>query len=199
MQMYQVCCTLQIADCNSNCHKQITLGGLQEVVSGSQTNVKALSGRVSQRQRARLIPTCSLHCTTGTVTAEHYSNTHPTAIGHIILNPMEEFYSLLRRGYINPLCDLTLLSGFTSPEKTSAEERGNFKGLLDLTLESMNLLSVDINMLKFATIIVADFSMLSYHTGEVSYLLHVILPYWCSESVLRAILVRSLRVFAFRM
>lgn len=79
------------------------------------------------------------------------------------------------------------------------EERGNFKGMLDLTLESMNLLSVDINMLKFATIIVADFSMLSYHTGEVSYLLHVILPYWCSESVLRAILVRSLRVFAFRM
>ena len=42
--------------------------------------------------------------------------------------------------------------------------------MLDLTLESMNLLSVDINMLKFATIIVADFSMLSYHTGAVSYL-----------------------------
>ena len=64
--------------------------------------------------------------------------------------------------------------------------------MLDLTLESMNLLSVDINMLKFATIIVADFSMLSYHTGAVSYLLHVFLPYWCSESVLRAILVRNL-------
>ena len=56
-------------------------------------------------------------------------------------------------------------------------------------------------MLKFAKILVKDFSMLYYrlyHTGVVSYLLHVILPYWCSESVLRAISVRSLRVVAFK-
>ena len=60
---------------------------------------------------ARIIPTCtcSLHRTTGTVTTEHYSNTYPTARGHITFNPMEEF-----------------------------------KGMLDLTLESKKLLFVDI-------------------------------------------------------
>lgn len=120
MQMYQVCCTLQIADCNSNCHKQITLGGLQEVVSGSQTNIKAKQESIPKTAR-QTHPYMQPTLYNTTVTAEHYSNTHPTAIGHIILNPMEEFYSLLRGGssicYINPLCNLTLLSGFTPPEK----------------------------------------------------------------------------------
>lgn len=121
--------------------------------------------------------------------------------GGILLSPPQRFKHLLYQSAVRSY--ITQRIHPTRKKKknlwASAEERGNFKGMLDLTLESMNLLSVDINMLTFAIIIVADFSMLSYHTGEVSYLLHVILPYWCSESVLRAILVRSLRVFAFRM
>lgn len=112
---------------------------------------------------------------------------------------MEEFYFFFRRGYINSLCDFILFSGFILFEKIFAGERGNFKGLFDLILESMNLLFVDINMLKFVIIIVVDFSMLFYYIGEVSYLLYVILLYWCSEFVFRVILVRSLRVFVFRM
>lgn len=120
MQMYQVCCTLQIADCNSNCHKQITLGGLQEVVSGSQTNIKAKQEsllKTASQTHPYMQPTLyNRYCHSRTL-FQHSSYSY----SHIILNPMEEFYSLLRRGssicYINPLCDLTLLSGFTPPEK----------------------------------------------------------------------------------
>ena len=101
MQMYQVCRTLQIADCNSNCHKQITLGGLQ-VVSGSQTNVKAKQESIpktASQTHPYMQPTLyNRYCHSRTLFQHSSYSYRPYNIkphGGILLSPPQRFKHLL--------------------------------------------------------------------------------------------------------
>lgn len=107
MQMYQVCCTLQIADCNSNCHKQITQGGLQEVVSGSQTNVKAKQEsllKTASQTHPYMQPTLyNRYCHSRTLFQHSSHSYRPYNIkphGGILLSPPQRLYQSAVRSYI---------------------------------------------------------------------------------------------------